>query len=193
MAATIAVEIWKGGSDGSPGSEVTVTNVRFRTDDSPDTQDNTNPIPIPAASFNLSFWVHVAMDIGGTFTEVTNIRHYSDGTIAWTLGTVGEVRRGNRDAGDHGALNTDYDVATGTVGTTGDEIEHAVNGHDHYNGQTTKTADITSDTDPGVVIDSRSITSAGNSKAVVLQVKCDNDATQGAQAAETFTWKYDEI
>lgn len=193
MAATIAVEIWKGGSDGSPGSEVTVTNVRFRTDDSPDTQDNTNPIPIPGAGFNYSYWAHVAMDIGGTFTEVTNIRHYSDGTIGWTLGTGGEVRRGNRDTGDHGAAGTDYDVATGTVGTTGYSIEDGANGHDFYNAQTTKTADISSDTDPGVVIDSSSITSAGNSKAVVLQVKVDTDATQGAQSAETFTWKYDEI
>ena len=194
MVATVNVEIWKGGSDGSPGSEVTVTQIRFRTDDNPDTIDSTNPIPIPTSGFNYSFWVHVCLTFSGTFTEISNIRHYCDGSIDWTLGTNGELRRGNRDSGDHGCPKASYEVATGTVGTTGDAIEDGTNGHSYYNGQTTPTVNIENDTSTSpAVIDSNTYTAAGDSYAVVLQVKVDTDATQGAQTAETLTFMYDEI
>lgn len=190
MAATADVELWKGGSDGSPGTETTVTQVRLRTDDNADTIDNTNPIPIPAAGFNYSYYIHLCLTLSGTFTQVDNIRHYTDGSEFTGLGTSGEIRRGNRDAGDHGVLKTNYDLATGTPGTTGDDLTTA---HAWYSGQTVKSTDVFSDTDPGVVIDSTAIVAPGDSKAVVLQAKIDTDATSGAKTQETFTFKYDEI
>lgn len=168
----------------------TITNTRFNTDDVYN-PGSTNPIPIPAASFNYSYWKHITLQFTGTFTSVDNIRHYCDGTIAWTLGTSGEVRRGNRDAGDHGCPLGSYDQATGTPGTTGDDLET----HSYFSAQTTKTADLTGDTAPnGATIDSNAYTSANDRcYYIVLQVKVDTDATQGTKTAETFTWKYDEI
>ena len=62
----------------------------------------TYPIPIPAAGFNYSYWKHVCLGVTGTFTSVSNIRHYCDGAIGWNFGTAGELRRGNRDSGDKG-------------------------------------------------------------------------------------------
>ena len=190
MAATVAVHYWNGGSDGSPTSSAD-TSLRFRTDDSPGLRDATNPCVVPSSGTQSSYWMHVALDITGAFTQIDNIRHYTDGAIAWTLGTDGKVLRGDRDAGDKGVAAASYVKAGGTAGTAGSYIKAD---HTFYSGQTTKAKDITADTSGSApVIDSSTIVAAGSSKAIVLQAVIDDDATQGAQAAETFTWMYDEI
>jgi hypothetical protein len=203
MAATVVVQE----VTGSGGSKVftTITNrVRLFTADQATNQVTpqiTYPVPIPAAGFNYSYWKHVCLDISSTFTKVDNIRHYSDGTIGWNFGTAGELRRGNRDSGDKGvgvdtanSHSDGYEQAAGTQGTTGYSIEDVANGHDFYNGQTTKTVDIETDTSGSpAIVDFDGETVAGKSKAVVLQVKVDTDAVSGVQTAETLTWKYDVI
>ncbi len=193
MTATITLEHWNAGSDGSPAYTSLPTgppNFRFKTDDTGSTLDSNNPIPIPASSFNYSFWAHIGMNLGGTFTQVSNIRHYCDGSIGWTFGTGGELRRGNRDSGDKGCPTASYDKASGTTGTTGDDLAT----HTYFSGQTTKTANINSDTSGSpATIDTSTYTTAGRTKAIVLQVKVASDATQGSQTSETLTWLYDEI
>ena len=200
MVATVIVEQATGGSDGTPANEDEITgSTRLQTADQFAPTDTTYPIPIPTAGFNYSYWIHVYLNItGGTFTQINDVRFYSDGSIDWDFGSGGELRRGNRDSGDQGApMDTEYDVATGTQGTSGDEIEHATNGHDYYNGQTTKTANVESDTEGSpATIDSTDHTGTGKCKAVVLQVKLDtagNGAVQGEQTDETLTFKYAEI
>lgn len=206
MTATIAVQEVYGAS----ATFQTVTNrVRLFTADQATNQttpDLTYPVPIPAASFNYSYWKHICLDISSTFTSVGNIRHYADGSSAWNWGTGGGLRRGNRDSGDNGVgvdtangHTSGYQQAAGTVGTTGYAIEAATVGHAFYNGQTTKTADLMSDTvgSPCTIeLSSTAITGAGKSKAVVVQVKVDtavNGASSGVQSAKTMTWKYDVI
>jgi hypothetical protein len=201
LAATVTIRQCVGGSDGSPGSEsgdLTGSTLRFQTADQIDNADETYPIPIPAAGYNYSYWKHVYLSIDSApSVKINNIRHYSDGSIGYTYGSGGEVRRGNRDSGDHGCpMDTNYEVATGTPSTTGHSIEDGSNGHTYYNTQTTKTANIESDTDPGVVIDSTDHTGTGKSKAIVLQTRLDtaaNGALSGEQTDETFSFKYDEI
>lgn len=190
---------------GAVGSKTftNITNrVRLFTSDLATNQGTaqiTFPVPIPTSSFNYSYWKHICLDISGTFTKVDNIRHYSDGAIGWNFGTLGELRRGNRDSGDIGCgVDTanghadNYEQAHGGVeGTTGAEL--GVN-HAFFAGQTTKTTDIDLDVAPnGVVVDSAGETVAGKTLAVVVQVKVDTDATSGVQTAETMTWKYDVI
>lgn len=186
MTATATVQE----ANGAGPSYNPITNARFNTNDvyNPGSSD---PLPIPAAGFTFSYWKSICLQFTGTFTQVDNIRHYCDGTIAWTLGTAGEVRRGNRDAGDHGCPVGSYDEATGTPGSQGDDIET----HTYYSGQTTKTVALTGDTGPeGATIDSNAYTSADDRCFfIILQVKVDTDATQGTKATEQFTWKYDEI
>jgi len=197
MVATVIVEQASGGSDGTPGSEDEVaTSTRLQTKDQFAITDTTYPIPIPESGFNYSYWIHVYLNItGAPSVKINNVRFYSDGAIGWNFGTDGELRRGNMDAGDKGApMDTEYDVATGTEGTTGHEIGDVTNGHDYYNAQTTKTADVASDTEGSpATIDSTDHTTTGKCKAVVLQVKVDADAVQGEQTDETLTFKYDEI
>jgi len=197
MAATVGVYQASEGSDGSPGEEDEITTAtRLQTQDLFDPTDESYPVPIPTSGFKYSYWIHVYLKITvAPSVKINNIRFYTDGTIGWNLGTAGELRRGNRDSGDHGCpMDTEYDVATGTPQDTGDEIENVTTGHGYYNAQTTKTADVASDTEGSpATIDSTDHTTTGKCKAVVLQGKVDTDASQGEQTNETMYLKYDEI
>ena len=191
MGATVDIEIWTGGSSGSVGTKTDVSNFRFRTDDSPDTIDTTNPIPIPDSGLNRSFWVHLAMNWSGTYDEISNIRFYTDGSMDYDAGTDGVVNLGNRDSGDLGCPEDDYEPATGTEGTSGDDLGDT---HDYYSGQSTPETDAFGFTsDSPATIDSSSYTSDGSSYAAVVQLDVDTDASAGIQSNETYTFLYDEI
>jgi len=191
MAATVVTEVWTGGTSGSPGSKTNASTLRFRTDDSPTTTDTSNPLIIPDSGTNYSYWVHLALDISGTFSEVSNIRFYSDGTLGWSLGTAGQVARGNRDSGDQGCPEASYDPASGTVGTSGNDLGA---NHSYFSAQTTSEADAFAATSGSpITVDSSTYTTATSSKAVVLQADVDTDASTGTQADETFTFLYDEV
>jgi len=192
MAASVAIEIWTGGSDGSPSKSEDDT-LRFRTDDSPGTRDATNPCVVPSSGTYYSYWVHVALALSGTYTQINNVRHYTDGANAWTLGTGGGVVRGNKDTGDNGVADGSYEEADGTSGTTGSAI---ADDYSWYSGESSPTADVFSDTSgsPATIDSTNHGPNAEEStKAVVLQAVIADDATQGTQAAETMTFIYDEI
>jgi len=200
MVAIVGVYQGTLGADGAPGAENEITtSTRLQTKDQFDITDTAYPIPIPTAGFNYSYWAHIFLKItGGTFIKINNVKFWSDGAIGWSFGTSGELRMGNRDSGDKGCpMDTEYDVATGVEGTTGDEIEHATNGHGYYLGQTTKTVNVqTHGSGNKAIIDSSDHTVASKCKAVVLQCKVDtagNGAVQGEQADETLYFSYDEI
>ena len=180
--------------NGATVTWTTITSARYCTSDTYNPGTN-YPCVIPSSGYNYSYWKHHALSISGTFTQVSNIKWYTDGTIGWTLGTGGEVRVGIRDTGDNGCPPANYQQATGTQGTTGYAIEDATNGHAYYNTQTTPTAPVTNYTSASpLTVDSNTYTSATTATyAVVTQVKIASDATQGAQSAETFTFRYDEI
>lgn len=191
MAAVYAVQRYTGSGS---GSAATVTNVRLRTDDA-NTSDLANPCIIDTV-VRYSYWASVNLNITGTFTQVSNVRHYSAGDLnTWTLGTAGRIQRGNRDSGDIGCPLASYQQAAGTVGTTGYAIDDAVNGHTYYNGQTTKVTNLNSDTSgsPATIDTSLYTTNPSNTKFVVYQAKIDTDATQGVMSAKTLTFKVDEI
>ncbi|MFA5364703.1 MAG: hypothetical protein WC325_05920 [Candidatus Bathyarchaeia archaeon] len=196
MVATVNVQQAVGGEDGTPGTYNNVTSsTRLQTKDQFAPADTSYPIPIPASGFKYSYWIHVCLDLSGTFTQVNNVCFYSDGTIGWSFGTGGELRRGNRDSGDHGCLMpSEYDLATGTEADSGDNIEDETDGHGYYNGQSTPTVAVGNDTEGSpALIDSTDHTGAGKTKAVVLQCKVAPDAVQGEQADETLSFKYNEI
>jgi len=200
MPATIEVAELTG-LKASKTERIITNRVRLFTSDLATDQSTpqiTYPVPIPSAGFKYSYWKHVCLKISSTFTKVDNIRHYCDGTIGWNFGTAGELRRGNRDSGDDGVgvdsangHTDDYDQATGTEGDTGDTIESS---HAFYSGQSTPVVDIEGDVvGTPMMVDSAGETVAGYSKAVVVQVKVDTNATSGVQTAETLTFKYDVI
>jgi len=190
MAAT--VEVVEG--NGATPTWTVITSARYCTSDTYNPGTN-YPCVVPSSGQNYSYWKHHALKLSGTFTKITNIKWYTDGTISWDLGTNGKVVVGIRDSGDNGCPPASYDQATGTEGTTGDYMADSTNGHSYYKDQTASPADVTNYTSSSPLdVDSTEYTSATDAtKAVVTQVIIDTDATQGAKSAETFTFRYDEI
>lgn len=202
MAAILVIYQLTGGADGGVGAveNVVATSTRFQTKDQFSIKDTAFRIPIPSSGFNYSFWIHIYLKITAVdgMTQINNIQLYCDGDIGWSFGAGGELRIGHRDVGDLGCpMDASYEVATGTVGTTGHSIEDSANGHTYYNGQTVKTANIEDYvTGARAMIDSTNHVAAGKCKAAVLQVKLDtlaNGAVEGLQIGEPLTFSYDEI
>lgn len=183
--------------NGPAGSKTytTVTEVRFGTKDQVDpiqagTLNDFYPIPIPSSGLNYSFWKSICGDLSGTFTDFRNLRVYFTDP-AWNLGTGGAKIIGNRDTGDIGCPDANYQQASGTDGQSGDAIDDATNGHAYYNGQTTPTknwADWTSSA-PGTV-DSNPYTSPGKTQHVVLQVSVGPGADGSLQTGGQMTFRY---
>jgi len=199
MAANVVVQEMNGaGPSYTTRGTAAGSTARYCTDDNAAPGLN-NPIPIPDAGFNYSYWKSHTLEVSGTaFTQVSNVQWYSEGTPTWTFGTGGEVRVGIRDAGDNGCPNGSYDQASGTVGASGTPLEQG-DGHTYYLGQGTPSADIGDyPTGSKLLVDSGSYTPNGTSypNHVVTQVKVDtagNGAQQGEQADITLTFQWDEI
>lgn len=167
------------------------TAARYCTQDTVSPGLN-NPIPIPAAGYNYSYWKTHGLELGGTFTQIDNIKWYTDGTLFTGLGTGGFVMVGTMDAGDEGMPSSNYCQAGGTPGTTGLHMDLS---HPYYSAQTNPTGNASHYEDGGteLTVDTGAHTIEGYSKMVVTQVKVDTDATSGTKADETYTFEYDEI
>lgn len=194
MAATTSIKYDFGGTDATPGTEQDIDalgppTIRFKTADNA-TIDTVQPCVVPAAGTNYSFWKQLYLfcdDPDGNTLD--NILWYSDGTVSWGTGVtlmIGDetpVKNSGSDAG--------YEVATGTAGTTGDEMVAA---HAGLTGST-DAASLTSGSPLTV-----SISEAGNvinlasetSNYVIHQVNIASTASAGLTSSETFTFQYDE-
>ena len=199
MVATVHVFFDFGGSDTMPATEqdtnaLTPVNLRFKTADDA-TIDNINPIPIPSASVNNSFWKQIYLQVTATggFTQIDNVQFYTDGSnfgagITTNVGDEMPVKTLASDAG--------YEVATGTPGTTGDEMVAAHAGLTMSTDAFSFTSGCTFS--PG---DSLTIGEAGNiinaigesTNYWVVQMNVASTASPGDLVDETWTFQYDEI
>ncbi len=194
MVAAFSVKLDTVGTDNSPGTSTDIDalgppTLRFKTADN-ETIDAVNPVPIPAAGTNNSFrkslflFCDTAPD-----TQVDTIKMYSDGA---GFGTGITCNIGDQFPVHNSGATTGYDLATGTIGTSGDLI--------------TEHTDITTVTDfftftSGSPMTGPSISEAGSlinatsetTNYVVMQVVVGTTATPGNKADETFTFQYDEI
>jgi len=191
MGATVNIQEGNGASV----TWTTITAGRYCTEDAYN-PGTTDPCVVPDSGLNYSFWKHHSLSIGGSYTQITNIRWYTDGAIGWTLGTNGLLGVGLRDSGDNGCPAANYQQALGTVGTTGYYLKDNTNGHAYYKGQTAGPGNAQNYTAGSPLTIDNTTTYTGTvtaTKSCVSQVIIDTDATQGTQAAETFTFKWDEI
>ena len=193
MAAVFNVYFDFGGSDNSPGTEQNTDglgppNVRLKTADDA-TIDANNPIPIPAAGTNYSYWKQMYMKCAtAPDTQVDNIKFYTDGS---GFGTGITTNIGDELPVKNSGADTGYDVATGTGGTTGDVMtDHtditAVTDAFTYTSGSSKTISIS---EAGNIIDSIGETT----NYIVLQMAIGTTASSGDKSNETFTFQYDEI
>jgi len=192
--AAVEVQTWTGAGP----TKATASSPRMHSKDIV-VADNTFPIPIPAADFNYSYWMNLALTITNILdaTVLNNHKVYMDGACGWALGTSGELNVGKRDTGDNGCPDASYEQATGTEGTTGYYIGDGTNGHDYYKAQTPPIVALDGyNSGAPLTVDTQDLSVAGSFDHIVIQAKVDtaaNGTVRGAQAAETITFQYDEI
>jgi len=162
----------------SPGTWTVVTSVRFCTADTYN-PGLSYPIPIVSGQTKRSYWKSICLSFGGTYTQITNVCIYTDGSDFGTGITT--------YIGDETLPANSYQQATGVQGDTGDEMVAT------HSGITSKTAFFTYTSTNKKLVDAGPITGTAKSKHVVLQMDVSDTATPGVKGPETITWTYDEI
>lgn len=185
MAASFSVYFDHGGSDGSPGTNTDVDalgppNVRFKTADDA-TIDSSDPVTIPAAGTNYSYWKHIYLYCDtAPDTQVDNVKVYTDGGGFGTGLTL--------YAGDETPANgTGYEVAD----TTGElSANHTgITGTTDLFTYTSGSAKSISISESGGIINAIGETT----DYLVLQMAVASTASVGDKSDETITFQYDEI
>lgn len=86
MAATVQI-IEKNGAGGTPTDKTSGT-IRFKNADNA-TVDTSNPMVKPASGTDYSFEKWLRFNVSaGTYTEITNVKAYSDGTSGMGTGVA---------------------------------------------------------------------------------------------------------
>jgi hypothetical protein len=161
----------------------------MKTADNP-TIDNVNPIPKPAAGLNYSYWKQVYLKCSVAPTSLcNNFKWYTDGGgfgagIALKVGLQFPVKTHASDAG--------YEVATGVVGESGNEMVAAHAGLSSSGdafGYTSASELAVSCGEASSQIDAIGETT----NYLVLQAEVGPTAGAGTPGNETVTWKWDEI
>lgn len=197
MVAAFSVYFDHGGTDATPGTSTDVDalgppTLRFKTNDNA-TIDSVDPVPIPAAGTNYSYWkqIYLRCDTGPD-TQVDNIKFYTDGG---GFGTGITLNVGNQFPTKNSASNAGYEVAStgGTAGTTGVLI---TTGHAGVT-SVSNAFSFTSGSPlsgPTISEDSNIINASGETtNYLCLQLAVINTATPGNKTDETLTFQYDEI
>lgn len=176
---TAIVEIVHTNGASPADNDITSANLRFDASDTSSTASTAAPIAIPTSGSNYSYWRCTRLKVtGGTFTQVDNIKWFTDGGNG--LGTGVTLNVGTSDS---------YTQATGSSGT-GTQLTDA-----NYTGGTLSTpADAFGKTSGSPLSVNGTLTTAGHtSDYVVLQLAVASTASPGTTSGETITWQYDEV
>lgn len=164
--------------------------LRFKTNDNA-TIDTVDPVPIPASGTNYSYWKHIYLRCDAApNTQVDNIKFYTDGT---GYGTGITLNVGDQFPTKNSASTVGYVQATGTPGTSGDEVTA------NHAGITTVTDAFTFTSasplsGPTISEDLSIINAIGETtNYLVLQAAVTSTASPGNKTDETLTFQYDEI
>lgn len=178
MAATVTIRRHTGA--GPTKTDITGINTRANAEDAHTTAGTSNPIQIPAAGTNYSYWVATRLSADTTPTgTINNIRWYTDGSNGFGTGVTCKMNTA-----------TGYTQATGTPGVTGTQL--TTGNYSTLAGAPTDSFAFTSGS-PKNVSGSISNPSTGDfGDYAVYQIEVGTTATPGATPQETFTWKYDE-
>lgn len=186
MPATVTIRRWTTATPTK--TDITGINTRANAEDAHSTAGTTNPIQIPAAGTNYSFWVVTRLSADTTPTgTINNIKWYTDGANGFGTGVTCKV--GVTTTATNGTT-TGYVQATGTTGTTGNQL--TTTAYTALSGTPVDAFTYTS-ASPLPVAGSISNPSTGDfAQFVVYQIEVGTTAGPGATGSETFTWKYDE-
>lgn len=199
MVATMHVFYDLEGADAAPvkqqDTDGYTPNLRFKTEDTDGhIIDADNPIPIPAAGSNWSYWKQVCLQCTVVpSTQVNNVKFYTDEVSDFGVGV--DLFIGDQFPIRNSGATTGYDLATGVVGTSGHDMLDAVNGH----------GDVTTETDAFTILAANKkditisegdtvINGVGDStNYMVFQIEVLSTASPGTLTTKTFKLQYDEI
>lgn len=178
MAATVTIRRHTGA--GPTKTDITGINTRANAEDAHSTGGTTNPIQIPAAGTNYSYWVVTRLSADTTPSgTINNLRWYTDGTNSLGTGVACVMNTA-----------TGYTQATGTPGVSGTQL--TVGNYPTLAGAPSDAFAFNSGS-PKSVAGSISNPNTGDfGDYVVYQIEVGTTAGPGATGSETFTWKYDE-
>ena len=175
MAATVQLRRWTGSTPTKTDVTGGSTRLNAMDDASPGTS---NPVRIPDLGTNYSYWASFQLYADtAPSNEINNIKFYTDGSD--DLGT---------GIGLNVATATSYVQATGTEGTSGDEL--TTGNHTSLNASPSDAFGYTSGSPLSV---SGSTSTTGDfGDQMVLQMTVDSTAGSGASASESMSVSYDE-
>lgn len=184
MAATVQI-VRKTGAAPGTATDITGINTRANAEDAHSTAGTSNPIRIPAAGTNYSFWVTTRLNVTVTPTgTIDNLRWFTDGINNFGTGVTCKGAKAST------GVDAGYRQATGTAGTTGTQLTQA-----NHSGLDEAPADIFTFTSasPKSLTGSISNPTTGQfGDHWVYQTEVGTTASPGATGQETFTWRYDE-
>lgn len=179
MAATVQIRRWTGTVGAPVQTQIDSSTSRMSVSDDPN-PGVTNPIPVPPSGIYYSYWLSSRLYVSVTPTgTIDNLKWFTDAANTFGTGVTCAV-----------ATATSYVEATGTLGTTGDELttgNHAGIGANPLGafGYTTGA--------PLSVTGSLTNPSTGDlGDWVVYQVGLAPTTPPGDSGVETFTFRYDE-
>ncbi len=175
----MSVQIHRLTGAGPSGSNITDVNTRCNAEDVHSTAGTNNPILVPTAGTNYSYWVTTRLYYDGDDTgTINNIRWFTDGSndLGTGIGCIGN----DADA---------YTQATGTPGETGTELTAG-----NYPGLSGAPVDVFTLTSASPRTIDGNVTDPNNEyfgEMMVFQVTVATTAAAGPTGSETFTWRYD--
>jgi len=184
IVATIQI-LRKTGVAGATTTDITSINTRANAYDTHSTADTTNPVRIPAADSNYSYWVSTRLNCtvspAGT---INNVKWYTDGSNTLGTGVTCTVAKASTGA------NAGYVQATGTPGTTGTVLSQA--NHTGLDAAPVDAFTLTTGSPLALTATISNPTTGEFGEHVVYQIAVGTTAVAGATTSETFTWRYDE-
>lgn len=162
MAATMLIHEKNGA--GETATDKTGGTVRFKNADNP-TVDLNDPMVIPSTGSDFSFEKWLRLNVSGAFTQVGNLRFYTDGASGFGTGVNAFAK-------------------TEAVYATPDELTSGAGYLDAFSYTSGAPLDL------GV----GPFTSTGDvGSYVVLGLEVESTAAQGTLTPETITFAFDEI
>jgi hypothetical protein len=117
LAATVDIYTWHDAPGSPTKTLITALNERFTADDSYTAAGTGNPLLIPAAGSNYSYWRSMRLKCSVTPAgSITNLKFYTAGVNPWPAGITLLGQLANV------APNSGYRQATGTAGVSGDAL-----------------------------------------------------------------------
>lgn len=184
MAATVTIVRKTGVAPGAT-SDITGINTRANAEDVHSVAGVSNPIRVPAAGSNFSFWVTTRLDVTVTPAgTIDNLRWFTDGTNNFGTGVTATAAKASTGA------DAGYREAPGVAGQSGTELSQA--NHTGLDEATVDPFTFNSGAPKALVGTISNPTTGEFGDHWVYQIAIDNTSGPGPTNAENFTWRFDE-